>query len=288
MNSLKHASLLTFAALSTVLAQAPGRGAAPAPLAIREVKPGFYMVTGAGANSGVRVTGLGMILVDGKLGGAGNYDALMTQIRSVSKEPIRSLIVTHHHVDHTGNNANFLTAGVAIIAHENLNTNLTTYAVTPVPPAANITYAKDYTARVGTAQAQVFHFGRGHTSGDSVVFFPDVKVIMLSDVVTTGTTGPLVDYAGGGSALEWPKVLDAVLKLDWDTAIPGNGEPLTKADVRAYKTKFETLLGRAKELIGKGTPKEQLLAGMKTDDIGFNFRLNGAALDGFISELSAK
>jgi len=290
MNIVTRSAVAALAALSSSFAQAPaagGRGpAAPPKLEIRQIKPNFYMVTGAGANSGVRVVpGSGIILVDGKL--PGNYDALMAQIRSVTQEPIRDLIVTHHHVDHTGNNAGFLAAGVPIIAHENLNKNLTTYQTAPpIPPPATITYTTDYTVKVGNAEAKVYHFGPGHTSGDSVVFFPDLKIIMLSDVVTTGATGPLMDYASGGSALEWPKVLESILTLDFDTAIAGNGDPLTKADVATYKTKYELLLSRAKAQVAKGTPKEDLLKSIRTDDIGFNFRLNGTAIDSFIAELS--
>ncbi len=64
------------------------------------------------------------------------------------------------------------------------------------------------------ADVRVLHFGRAHTGGDSVVYFPDVKVVATSDAVTTGTQGPLADYAGGGSFAEWTPVLDAMLKLE--------------------------------------------------------------------------
>ena len=78
-----------------------------------------------------------------------------------------------------------------------------------------------------------------------MVYFPDLEVVSVSDVVTTGKTGPLIDYAGGGSAVEWTHVLDGIPGLDFDAAIPGNGGVLTKADVREYKTRFDTVMARA-------------------------------------------
>src|SRR5205823_4481803 len=107
------------------LAQA-GRGAQPA-LQIQPIKPALYMVTGAGANSLIRITNDGVILVDGKLPGDQNYSGLIDQIKTVTDKPVKFVIVTHHHADHTGNNAKFLAAGAQIVAHANLAKNLETY-----------------------------------------------------------------------------------------------------------------------------------------------------------------
>ena len=242
------------------------------------------MITGAGANSEVRVTNEGLIVVDGKLPSEQNYNALMEQIKMISDKPVKFLIVTHHHQDHTGNNDRFLAAGVQVIAQENLNKNLVSYQATPKPASASITYDKEYTVRLGGAVVEAHYLGRAHTSGDSVVYYPDLKVVVVSDIVTTGTTGPLADYAGGGSFLEWPRTLDAILKLDFDTCIPGNGGPITKADVQAYKAKVETFLSRAKEAVAKGVPKDQLMMSIKTDDLGWMPRVPNVDL--FYAELT--
>jgi cyclase len=261
-----------------------GRGT-PQPQAIVQVKPGLYMITGAGGNTAVRVTNEGLIVMDGKLPGDANYNALMALIKTVSDKPVKFLIVTHHHADHTGNNAKFLEAGAQVVAHENLKTNLVTYESNPKPAPPSITYpGKDYVVRLGGVAVELHHFGRAHTSGDTVVYFPDLKVVALSDTVTTGKTGPLIDYAGGGSAVEWTQVLESVLKLDFDAAIPGNGDVMTKADVQAWKTKFDTVIGRARELVRKGVPQDQLLAQIKTDDIGWAPRV--PKVDAFYAELS--
>ena len=262
-----------------------GRGA-PQPQAIQQVKPGLFMITGAGANSLVRVTSQGLIVVDGKLPGEANYNAMMALIKGVSDQPVKYLIVTHHHADHSGNNQRFLDAGVQVVAHENLKKNLVTYQVDPKPAPPSITYpGAEYTVQLGDVKVELHHFGRAHTSGDTVVYFPDLKVVALSDTVTTGKTGPLIDYAGGGSATDWTNVLTGVLSLDFDAAIPGNGDVLTKADVLAYKTKFDTVIARARELVRAGVPQDQLLAMIKTDDIGWTPRV--PKVDAFYAELSA-
>ena len=272
--------------VAAALAQAQGGGGrAPQAQAIQQVKPGLYMVTGAGGNSTFRVTNEGVILVDGKLPGDANYNALMALIKGVTDQPVKYLIVTHHHADHTGNNQKFLDAGVQIVAHENLNKNLVTYVQDPKPASASVTYpGAEYSVKLDGVTVELHHFGRAHTSGDTVVYFPDLKVVCLSDTVTTGKTGPLIDYAGGGSATDWTNVLAGVLKLDFDAAIPGNGDVMTKADVQAYKTKFDTVISRARELVRMGVPQDQLLAQIKTDDIGWAPRV--PKVDAFYAELS--
>jgi len=266
-------------------APAVARRGAPQPQAIQLVKPGLYIITGAGGNTTVRVTSEGLIVVDGKLPGQANYDALMALIKGVSDQPIKYLIVTHHHADHSGNNQRFLDAGVQVVGHENLKKNLVTYQADPKPAPPSVTYpGAEHDLTLDGVKVELHHFGRAHTSGDTVVYFPDLKVVAVSDTVTTGKTGPLIDYAGGGSATDWTNVLAGILTLDFDAAIPGNGDVLTKADVEAYKTKFDTVIARAKELVRMGVPQDQLLAKIKTDDIGWTPRV--PKVDAFYAELS--
>jgi hypothetical protein len=80
-------------------------------------------------------------------------------------------------------------------------------------------------------------------------------------------------------------VLAGILRLDFDAAIPGNGDVMTKADVQAYKTKFDTVISRARELVRQGVPQDHLLAQIKTDDIGWAPRV--PKVDAFYAELSA-
>jgi hypothetical protein len=129
-----------------------GGGAPAAPPAIKQVKPGLFMVTGLGGNSTVRVTNEGIILVDTKNLGQANYDALMQQIRTVSQAPVRYVFITHHHQDHSGNIGPFQAAGAEVVVHEGLNKALETYkAAQGTPERSKVSYATTRTVKVGSA-----------------------------------------------------------------------------------------------------------------------------------------
>ena len=273
-------------ALAQAPAPGPGRGGGQPVQPIQMVKPGLYIVPGGGSNSIVRVTSEGVILVDTKLPGEANYTALLQQIRTVTPLPVKTVIVTHHHADHTGNNDRFIAAGAEVLGHAVLASSLDTYQFDPKPARPTTTYdGRERVVRLGGVEVRVLHLGRAHTGGDSVVYFPDVKVIATSDAVTTGATGPLADYAGGGSFVGFGSVLDAMLKLDFDTAIPGAGPVLTKTDVQAFRTKIGTVIERASALVKSGVPADQLLKQLKTDDLGWAPRI--PMVDAFVAELSA-
>ena len=238
------------------------------------------MISGAGANTEVRVTNDGLIVVDGKLPGDEIYTALMAQIKAISTQPIRYLIVTQYHADHAGNNEKFLAAGVQLIAQKNLNINLTRTAAKGL---ATITYDREYTLKLGGVEVRLFHAGNAHTSGDTMVYFPDLKVVTVSDDVTPPMPGPLADYAGGGSFRDWPQTLDNVLKLDFDTAIPGNGPPISKLEVKTFRDQIATFVSRAQAAIRKGVPKDQLMSQLNTDDLGWKARVPN--VDPFYADL---
>jgi glyoxylase-like metal-dependent hydrolase (beta-lactamase superfamily II) len=256
---------------------APGGGAPPAPQpqAIKQVKPGLYMVTGAGGNSVVRVTNAGVILVDTKNRGDANYNNLTAQIRSVTDQPVKVVILTHHHPDHIGGNEKFVAAGVPVIGQENLKAQLANFtppannpnAMPPVGPTE--VYKTEKVVELGGVRAVARHTPPAHTNGDTIVYFPDLKVVAMGDQYSTGT--PSFDPEGGGTMGGWIASLDEVLKLDFDTAIPGHGDnAMTKADLQAFRAKVATFRDRARELVRQGVPKDQLMARIKTDDLGWN------------------
>ena len=270
------------------LAQGPpaaaGRGGGQPVQPIQMVRPGLYVVPGGGSNSIVRVTPEGVILVDTKMPGAANYDGLLAQIRTVTPQPVKVVIVTHHHADHTGNDDRFIASGVQVIGHTALASALDTYQFDPRPAKPTTTYdGGERVVRLGGVEARVLHLGRAHTGGDSVVYFPDVKVVATSDAVTTGPTGPLADYAGGGSFVGFAPVLDAMLKLDFDAAIPGAGPVLTKSDVQLFRTKIGTVIERSSALVKAGVAPAELLKQLKTDDLGWAPRI--PMVDAFVAEL---
>lgn len=258
-----------------LVAQGPrggGRGPAAGQTVekIRELKPNLYMITGGGANTLVRVTPDGLIVVDTKNPGDVNYTRVMEEIASVSKAPVKIVINTHHHPDHVGNNQKFIDASAQVVALEALKTRMASDPRTKdIPGPPMVTFAKDYVLRFGGAVVEAHAYGRGHTGDDTMVYFPDSKVVMVSDQITNAT--PIVDFANGGSAVEWTQILDGVLKLDFEMAIPGRGDPKTRAEVEIYRTNFAALIGRATDAIKGGASKDTLAMQVRTDDLGWQF-----------------
>jgi cyclase len=281
-----------------------GRGAAPAAPAqaqmIKQIKPGLYMVTGAGGNSTVRVTDQGVILVDTKNLGENFYNDLVAQIKTVTPQPVKYVVVTHVHQDHSGNIGRFVKAGATVITNQGLKQELETGGADgkgytsaqgkPDPP--NETYnGKSKKISLGKAKAEIYHFGKAHTGGDSEVYFPDVKVISMGDELVAQP--PNADYPNGGSVLEWPGVLAQALKLDWDTAIPGHGnDPMTRADVMAFQHKMDLIAKKAIELRKKNVAKDQIRAQIQAEvpemaPWMMTGLVNDMRLDAFYNELSA-
>ena len=252
---------------------------------IRLLKPNLYMITGGGANTLIRVTPEGLILVDTKNPGDENYNRVMEEIKSVSDLPVKYVINTHHHPDHVGTNQKFIDAGAKVIALAALKTNMASDTRTKdIPGLPTETFAKDYDLKFGGAEVQAHFYGRGHTGDDTMVYFPDLKVVMVSDQMADNT--PIVDFANGGSAVEFTRSLDGVLKLDFDMAIPGRGEPKTKAEVQAFRDKFASVVTHASDAIKAGATKDTLAMQVKTDDLGWMF--NAAFYGSLYDELTKK
>ena len=293
------AAALIWAAGSIAYAQAPAAPPAAAaprpPLVVKAVKPGLFMIVGAGGNTTVRVTGGGIVLVDSKNPGQPIYDELMADVKGISGEPVKFLIDTHIHADHTGNNERFEAAGVKVVGQQNIPVELAKFVppannpTLKVPAAPNVTYDKTYEIKVGGKTVKLNHFANGHTNGDTVVYFPDLKVVSMGDEFVAIT--PNCDYGGGGSITGWLASLDQTMKLDWDLAIPGHGEnPLTKADMKVFRDKWATFLDRARAAVKAGATKDKLVAAIRTDDL-WTFNPNawtGARLDGLYAEAGGK
>jgi len=262
-----------------LLAQGPppaqGRGGRGGPgqtvEKIRMLKPNLYMITGGGANTLVRVTTDGLIVVDTKNPSDENYMRLMEEIRSVSQAPVKYVINTHHHPDHVGNNQKFIDAGAKVLALDALKSHMASDPRTKdIPGLPTDTFSKQTVLKLGDAEVRLYSFGRGHTGDDTMVYFPDTKVVMVSDQISDGT--PIADFANGGSVVEWTQILDGVLKLDFESAIPGRGEPKTRAEVQAFRDKYATFVSRASDAIKAGATRDSLASQVKTDDLGWQFQ----------------
>jgi glyoxylase-like metal-dependent hydrolase (beta-lactamase superfamily II) len=272
-------------------APAQGGGGAPAqPMAAKQVKPNLYMVTGNGGNTTIRVTDEGLILVDTKNLGEKFYEELMAQVRTVSKAPVRYVFVTHVHQDHSGNIGPFVKAGAQVIAHEGLKRNLETggpkgtgyESAAGKPATPNVTYASTHKVSVGNATAVAYNFGPGHTGGDTLVHFPDLRVVSLGDHFVAAQ--PNSDYPMGGSVINWAKSLNEILKLDFDTAIPGHGKPATKGELAKYRDSLTALGRRVIEMQAKKASRAEVEQELRTR-FGFQDFHIQLALDGMLVEL---
>jgi len=240
------ASITSLASLSPRLLAQP----APVELSVELVKTGLYLISGAGCNSLLRLSAAGSILVNGKL--PGTYRALMSQIRRINKLsdlPLRAVIFTNHHDIHAGNTAQFVDAGMAVLAQQNALPRLPPMAEpAPVPAASGVMRTKAgavfgfeqrHDFRMGGVEVQLHDFGPAQTNDDIVVLFPDLKVLAIGELYSAGE--PVPDFKSGGTLAGWGHVLDQVLKLDFDVAIPSVGSPVGKAELASYRDRLATL-----------------------------------------------
>jgi glyoxylase-like metal-dependent hydrolase (beta-lactamase superfamily II) len=268
-------------------AQARSPAQAPAfkparPVDIARVKGDLYMISGEGGNVAVYVTGAGVILVDDMF--YRNADDIVAKVATVTKEPIVYVLNTHQHDDHAGGNGKLL-AIANVIAQDNVRANLSHikqpyYEDTPGTPIGlpNVTFSDQLTLHLGGKEVKARYFGRGHTNGDAVIYFPELKVIHTGDLFLGRTPqaaaaaaskppgrGIYVDYAQGGSFNDWTRTLDGALQLDFDTIIPGHGPVSTRADLVQFRGDVQAMHDRVAMLVRSGATKQQVVNVFETD-----------------------
>ena len=126
--------------------------------------------------------------------------------------------------------------------------------------------------KLGGVEARLLHYGNAHTSGDTVVLFPNLKVIAIGDLFAPE---PEPDYTAGGSLVGWGAALGEILKLDFDVAVASSGPGVTRAELEAFKKKMDTLVSRGIELVRKGVTEDRLMGQLKTDDLGWRLDFTG-------------
>jgi len=271
------AALLTLLGAWAAYTQAP---VAPRPATSLKVKDNLYMISGEGGNVAALITDEGILLVDDMYDR--NYAAVMGQVKALSDKPIRYVLNTHQHDDHSGSNAQMLAASVEVIAHKNARINM---IALKQPGAPRITFTDEMQVHLGGKEIRTRHYGRGHTGGDAVIYFPELKVIHTGDLFLTRPTQPYIDYANGGSAIEWTKALDEVLKLDFDTIIPGHGPLSDRAGLRKWQTDFTAMRSRIGGMVRQGKSKDEISQTLVKD---FGWPAGGLAIqqvDAFIAEM---
>ena len=240
------------------------QGKQPPQLNLNKVKDDLYEIEGDGGNVAVYITNEGVIMVDDKY--EQDYDQIMTKVKSVTDQPIRYILSTHYHADHSGGNTKFA-SGSEIISTLNAHNNIVNKVQSNAPPnmvPARVTFTQGTDVFLGGKHVQARYYGRGHRNGDAVIYFPDLRLIHTGDLVTVAApaarfpASPLIDYPGGGSIVEWTKTLDEVMKLDFDTVIPGHGPVSKKADIMTYRNNAEKLRNRAQALIRQGKTQDEV------------------------------
>lgn len=243
---------------------------------IQKVRDNLYFISGGdtydrptwtGGNTAVLVTAKGVVVVDTMLAGAG--PSLLARIKSVTDKPVITIINTHTHFDHSGSNTEF-PATVEFVAHENTRANM---AREKCPQVTNCdafkgenakylpkrTYKDRLTLFSGPDQVDLYHFGRGHTSGDTFVVFPAVRAMHGGDMFPRAHM-PFIDTeASGGAALDFNDTLKKAVSTikNVETVIGGHTpSPVSWNDFVTYTQFYDEFVAAAREAIKKGVSPE--------------------------------
>jgi cyclase len=283
MNRVRMAVAATMMALSgSVLAQQPA-AAPPSPpdfsnveIKTTDLGDNIYMLEGQGGNITVAVAKDSIIMVDGEF--APLHDKIKAAIAAVSNQPIKYLINTHFHGDHTGGNEPFAKDGVTVVAEANVKKRLeagTTDGLTgaQTPRAApralpSKTYTGVFKIRLQGRVADLEHIANAHTDGDTYVWFKTANVLSTGDTFTTGRY-PNIDFANGGNIKGMIAATDAYLKLTnaKTRIVPGHGPLADKAALVEYRTMLITARERMAKLVKEGKSEDDVVAAKPFADL---------------------
>jgi glyoxylase-like metal-dependent hydrolase (beta-lactamase superfamily II) len=230
---------------------------------------GVYMLLGQGGNIGLSVGDDGAFLVDDQF--APLTARILAAVKAVTDKPVRFLVNTHWHGDHTGGNENMAAAGVIILAHDNVRTRMSTEQFiaafnsrTPPSPKAAlpmVTFSENVTFHINGDDIHAVHVPPAHTDGDVLIHFTQANVIHMGDTFFNGRY-PFVDLSSGGSFEGVIGAVEAAMHYlnDSTKIIPGHGPMGSKADLVAYHDVLAKIRDRVATLIKQGKTKEQVIA----------------------------
>jgi glyoxylase-like metal-dependent hydrolase (beta-lactamase superfamily II) len=283
MKTSRHSNLAAaaFSLLLAPLAQAQF-GSAPAELELIELRDDMYVISNPAVPGLVTalVTDEGVLLVDDKF--EIDHDNIMRLLRTVTNQPVKYVINTHYHGDHSGGNAKLQALDAIAVASEQARARMVALNQSGLPDFAVSDSAALY---IGGHTVELHRVSAAHTDGDVVVLFPDHRVLASGDIFANGpgTSAQFVDHAGGGSAREWPKAVAAALELDFDTVVPGHGLISTRADLEAYYQRTQRFSAVLSELVRQGKSRAEIEAVVRADFDWEDFHVQ-AGLDGLIAE----
>ena len=228
-----------------------------------------YMLSGAGGNLGLSVGEDAVFLVDDQF--APLSEKIAAAIRAITPKPVRFVLNTHWHGDHSGGNEHFGKAGAVVISHENVRKRMSTeqfneFLRRSTPPAPRgalpvVTFNGAMTFHINGEEVRAIHVPRAHTDGDSIVHFLGSDVIHMGDIFFNGLF-PFIDTASGGSVDGTIAACDQVLAIATDKTkiIPGHGALATRADLQAYRDMLVTVSGRIRKMLAEGRKLEEIAA----------------------------
>lgn len=263
------------------------------------VAGGVYMLQGSGGNIGLSIGPDGAFLIDDQF--APLTPQILASVSEVTKRPVRFVVNTHWHFDHTGGNENLGEAGAIIVAHENVRRRMSTEQFmealdrrVPASPEAAlpvVTFADAMTFHWNGDEIRVVHVAPAHTDGDSFVHFRKANVIHAGDVYFNGAY-PFIDVSSDGSLQGTIEAVSLILKAaDEDTKIiPGHGPLSDVASLRDYHRMLIAVNGRIRRLVDDGRSRKEVIDARPTADFdeawGGGFmspdRFVGIAYDGIM------
>lgn len=229
------------------------------PLTVEKLADDLHVIVGSGGNVAVLTTDEGVALVDDKFDR--NVPEILEKVKSITDKPLRYIINTHHHGDHTGGNTTLIKSA-EIVAHNNVWTNMVK-GKQPGPP--RLTFGDRAVLHLGGKEIRMYHYGRGHTNGDIFVLFPQQRVLHTGDMFVAGA--PFIDDGNGGTGIDWSNTIMQALNLEFDRVIPGHGPMMQKAELRGWNESFGTVRMRMSELKRQGKSKDEAAKLLKMDDL---------------------
>lgn len=257
-------------------------GFGPAELTLVEVRDNIYMVrSSTSGNVTVLVSDDGVALIDDKF--ADDHEGIMEFVQSVTDQPVRYVINTHLHQDHTGGNALLQEQqGAVVIASENARRIMAETLDAGLP---NLTLDDHMRLYLGDMPIDLHYFGRAHTDGDIVVHLPEEGIVVTGDLFATWEPYVhLIHYAAGGSARDWSRSLERALELDFDTVIPGHSGLTDRATMEGYLAETVRLKDMVREMNRAGRSREDISRMLEMEFGWSQFMLN-FGLDGIITEM---
>lgn len=245
-----------------------------------QVAPGVAVLFGAGGNIGISYGEDGTVLIDDQF--APLTGKIQAAVSALGAQPVKFLVNTHWHYDHTGGNENLGKAGAIIMAHDNVRVRMATGQGDQKPAAKValpvVTYADGLKLHLNGEELRVIHMPAGHTDGDSIVHWTKSNVVHMGDLFFLRMSFPFVDVSSGGNVRGVIAAADKVLAMvdDQTKIIPGHGPVASKADLQQYRDMVAQIVSRVEAGIKAGKTLDQIKAERPAD--GF-----GVKPDGFIT-----